>query len=793
MMSSFFKAMRAYVSADKKRFNLGGFDLDLTYITDRIIAMSFPADGVESTYRNDIAEVSRLLSLNHKNHFMIFNLSERTYDDKRFFDGRVQSWCGFPDHHAPPLLLLLRIVQEIHNFLMANSQNVVVVHCLAGKGRTGTVIAAYLIFSGLFDNADAAMNYFAVQRSVNNWGITGPSQKKYIQYFAELWKKKEKPSQDPILIKSLVMTRVPKLSLGPLKTGINPSVYIYDFTYYPRQNLIWTNKINSQKADKQFLSSQQNIVFPVEKLVRGDILVVMEHSALVSSEKVARFAFNTGMIPSDATKLVFSKSDIDEACSDARFPNDFAFEIYFERVPLQSLDKEVREEIAPAAVLEEETTLLNSLFNTTPPRGGAACFWADKNLKEKLMKAQGTALYIRGTAVEKGGFLVKQGHKVKNWKRRWFVLHADTLSYYKSPKEIKPLGIIKVDEVFSVSDEDKEIDGLHNLFWVRTHWTNYLLSAENERDKEEWIEAIKLATKLRDQMKSEREGLIGTLLITVLEAESLPKLNITKASVDPYACVLLDHQRYKTDTVLNNNCPIFPHQEFVFEVDDPSKELTIQLWDYNTILSDELIGEVTINLDLIVRPNVPNAITEWWMLWRRTAFTERPAGKVRIGINFIPKHCPLLQKSGATSPSTSRSTSCTVVPSVSNTVPSSATQTPSPPPQSNTPKDPSFNSKNSVTRDAVRSTSHSQNTVVDGSQANFPMASHRPKLVPFSSQALSLGKECDNNASTVSPSPIKIAFERNNKDINTIPLQNDSLSLFPDTSNTASSLLASGS
>jgi phosphatidylinositol-3,4,5-trisphosphate 3-phosphatase/dual-specificity protein phosphatase PTEN len=56
-----------------------------------VLAMSFPADGVESTYRNDIAEVSRLLSLNHKNRFMIFNLSERTYDDKRFFDGRVSS------------------------------------------------------------------------------------------------------------------------------------------------------------------------------------------------------------------------------------------------------------------------------------------------------------------------------------------------------------------------------------------------------------------------------------------------------------------------------------------------------------------------------------------------------------------------------------------------------------------------------------------------------------------------------------------------------------------------------
>ena len=49
--------IREVVSGSKNRYKEGKFNLDLTYITKRIIAMSFPATGVESTYRNDLHDV----------------------------------------------------------------------------------------------------------------------------------------------------------------------------------------------------------------------------------------------------------------------------------------------------------------------------------------------------------------------------------------------------------------------------------------------------------------------------------------------------------------------------------------------------------------------------------------------------------------------------------------------------------------------------------------------------------------------------------------------------------------
>ena len=48
------------------------------------------------------------------------------------------------------------------------------------------------------------------------------------------------------------------------------------------------------------------------------------------------------------------------------------------------------------------------------------------------------------TYVHKQGFLVKQGHKVKNWRKRMFVLDTQTLAYYKTEQVIKTVIIIRV-------------------------------------------------------------------------------------------------------------------------------------------------------------------------------------------------------------------------------------------------------------------------------------------------------------------------------------------------------------
>lgn len=53
--------LRQIVSGKKNRMKEAGYNLDLTYVCPRIIAMSFPAEGFEVTYRNNINDVYKLI------------------------------------------------------------------------------------------------------------------------------------------------------------------------------------------------------------------------------------------------------------------------------------------------------------------------------------------------------------------------------------------------------------------------------------------------------------------------------------------------------------------------------------------------------------------------------------------------------------------------------------------------------------------------------------------------------------------------------------------------------------
>ena len=177
--------MKRLVSKQKRRYQDESFDLDMSYITNRVIAMGYPSIGCETVYRNSLTDVVNFFHKKHNDKVKIYNLcleKERIYNKNLF----SKSYVGlFPatDHNPCPIKLILEFCIDICLYLLKNPNSVAAVHCKAGKGRTGVMICSYLVFSHLCESSEKAFRYYARIRTKDNTGVTIPSQKRYIKYF----------------------------------------------------------------------------------------------------------------------------------------------------------------------------------------------------------------------------------------------------------------------------------------------------------------------------------------------------------------------------------------------------------------------------------------------------------------------------------------------------------------------------------------------------------------------------------------------------------------------------------
>ena len=177
--------IKRLVSKKKRRFQDSDFDLDMSYITEKVIAMGFPSTGFETMYRNSLSDIVKFFRIRHNDDVKVYNLcleKDRIYN-KNFFPKSKVGLFPATDHNPCPIKLILEFCIDICLYLIKNPNGVAAVHCKAGKGRTGVMICSYLIFSGLCNSSEKAFRYYARVRTKNNTGITIASQRRYIKYF----------------------------------------------------------------------------------------------------------------------------------------------------------------------------------------------------------------------------------------------------------------------------------------------------------------------------------------------------------------------------------------------------------------------------------------------------------------------------------------------------------------------------------------------------------------------------------------------------------------------------------
>ncbi|KAI0204970.1 hypothetical protein F4808DRAFT_412792 [Astrocystis sublimbata] len=211
--------LRQIVAGHRARHPEAG--LDLCYVTDDIIATSGPSQTYpQRAYRNPLDRLVKFLDSNHGKDWAIWEFrAEGTGYPDRLVYNRIRHY-PWPDHHPPPFRLVPMIIASMRNWLNGNdldadmsdadqhkakltaqvldalkkknSGRVVVVHCKAGKGRSGTMACSYLIAERGWTSEEAIAR-FTERRMRPGFGpgVSIPSQLRWLSY-VDRWTKGDK-------------------------------------------------------------------------------------------------------------------------------------------------------------------------------------------------------------------------------------------------------------------------------------------------------------------------------------------------------------------------------------------------------------------------------------------------------------------------------------------------------------------------------------------------------------------------------------------------------------------------
>ncbi|XP_045063274.1 tensin-2-like isoform X2 [Coregonus clupeaformis] len=319
------------------------YDFDLTYITERIISVFFPPLLDEQRYRLNLKEVTTMLKSKHQDKFLLFNLSERHHDITRM-NPKVHDF-GWPDFHAPPLDKICAMCKAMETWLTSDPQHVVVLHCKGNKGKTGVITAAYMHYSKISAGADQALSTLAMRKFCEDKVSSSlqPSQNRYIYYFGGLLSGAIKMNSSPLFLHQVLIPTLPNFQ--------GEGGYFPFLKLYQSMQLVYTSGIYDLQG-----SGGRRLCVTIEPalLLKGDIMVKCYHRRARGAERdtVFRLQFHTCTI--HGTQLWFGKGELDEACTDERFPSDATVEFVFSTGPEKMKGREYQRN-DPAVTVDYNT------------------------------------------------------------------------------------------------------------------------------------------------------------------------------------------------------------------------------------------------------------------------------------------------------------------------------------------------------------------------------------------------------------------------------------------------------
>lgn len=199
------------------------------------------------------------------------------------------------------------------------------------------------------------------------------------------------------------------------------------------------------------------------------------------------------------------------------------------------------------------------------------------------------------------GWLIKQGHVFKTWKKRWFTLQGTKISYFSSPDG-------KLKGSFSIEDATIQLDkdsNKKNFFVISIPDKKYPVIANSEEEATAWIDAIMVA----NGQKVTKVGLDDFQILKVLGRGSLGKVQLARHiktgklyALKSISKIKIEGSNLIAQTLKEKNALLSVHHPFIV-----SAKYTFQT-DSNVFMALDYVpgGELLKQLEIEKEKNEPS-------------------------------------------------------------------------------------------------------------------------------------------------------------------------------------------
>ena len=322
---------------NKKHFIDRKYNLDLSYITPRIIVMSYPSSFPKIFSGNNIKTVSDFLNERHGKNYLVINLSEKKNNLSKF-EGKVIFYETKIFNIPPRLVTLFSICNEIYDYLNKNISNVVVINCQGGNEHSCVVVCCYLLYIKKFKEIKDAFNYYTKKRLSKGEGISQPNLKKYVEYFHKIIKNEK--NYFPFRIKIL---SIEIKNMNEVYNGGYYFVEILDFTD-EKKNMEIELSPKNYKVDDINKSVILNLKKTFNQELFGDIAFKISYKENVFSKKLGKILFNTAFLNNE-DKIIFNAYEIasDKVLKSKKISLNYIIQINIQKLCVSCPSKEEKD------------------------------------------------------------------------------------------------------------------------------------------------------------------------------------------------------------------------------------------------------------------------------------------------------------------------------------------------------------------------------------------------------------------------------------------------------------------